>query len=511
MLNMSILVKAVRFRSLSDQLTDKEYTTFITQVIKSHGRQLLNRYIFQQFIPTNTSNISELDNLINIISNIIQSRKQKKQLLSPTNIDQFPAAIIGFIASYLNQNEYTSFESTNRYVYVSCNSPNTLQYLDLTNVSDISNINLCKYESIKELSLNITTSLDHLKHSSSTITQTLDHLILTQDLKSDEYDFINKSFVEQNFIHNSNIKALSLSNMKICTICNDTFIKFCHKFPNIKHLELSSCHGCCMLDAKDLTVIKPLFPKLHTLQSCDDCYLIGELFIELFADQIVSLWFVQDAEELIMFMENSPKINFPKLLNLGLIHPSFDTINRICTTAKNLKSLHICPRMIYEVEDDNGIINDNQVEWMTAEENLKWIIDSIVNIKTLQMIEFAVIDNVKQIVATVVDAFHQTKDVKRERFVINFFLSDKSKEKLNMKDIMSFTNEIILCMAKSKTNQFEINWELNNFKRGNIAIAVKEYICVVNGIKTLQLDQDLTFMRGPLIWDEMWFPFTASG
>ena len=110
----------INFRSLSDQLTQTEYLSFIQQiVIKSNGRNLINQALFIVFSKTP----NQIAPFTNIIFNIIHKRQNNEtsdqEPHKTTRIDQLPTSLISESASYLSTEDYIDFSTCNRKTYLS--------------------------------------------------------------------------------------------------------------------------------------------------------------------------------------------------------------------------------------------------------------------------------------------------------------------------------------------------------------------------------------------------------
>eukprot|EP01083_Nonionella_stella_P204358 745040_1 len=127
------LIKVIHFRHLMSQLTHEERVGFLSELILMDSQILLEAL----FRFMKSMSINDIDSFTKSLSDIIQSRKEKPNAISKTNIKlhQFPRAIIGHTASFLQQREYVAFNLSNRSIYLGCNSPNQLQQLDLLHLS----------------------------------------------------------------------------------------------------------------------------------------------------------------------------------------------------------------------------------------------------------------------------------------------------------------------------------------------------------------------------------------
>eukprot|EP01083_Nonionella_stella_P073073 197331_1 len=139
------VTKAIQFQHLISQLTHQERIGFLSKLLDSHTDIILAS-LFQHLVKPNQ--INEVNAFNKELSSIIQS-KEKPQKLLCTKLDLLPRAIIGSVASFLDLSEYQQFNRSNRSIYLGCNTPNTLQELDLTALEDYSFINLSSFTSIK--------------------------------------------------------------------------------------------------------------------------------------------------------------------------------------------------------------------------------------------------------------------------------------------------------------------------------------------------------------------------
>ena len=141
---MSALHKVIRLQSLIKTLNDNEITQFTMLFFKKCGREALLNPFCNQYIQANVVNAdtSHLDAAMGIIKNIIRTRctyaSNKKKSFNQNGIgmELLPSAIIGEIASYLNQKNYASLSKTNRSVYIGCSEPVTLRKLNLNKIND---------------------------------------------------------------------------------------------------------------------------------------------------------------------------------------------------------------------------------------------------------------------------------------------------------------------------------------------------------------------------------------
>ena len=148
---MSPLLLIVKFRFLSNTLTDSEFIGLLANFVKAIGREQLLSALCAGAPPNwqnqeNEKILKVIKSTIEIAQNIITSRKNTNiPSSSQFKLDELPKVLIGEIGSYLPQTDYLSLSRTNRSMYIGLNDPNTLKHLDLMKVNDYSCIDIDDY------------------------------------------------------------------------------------------------------------------------------------------------------------------------------------------------------------------------------------------------------------------------------------------------------------------------------------------------------------------------------
>ena len=125
MVSCSPLVSLIKFKCLSSQLTDREFDTFMSKFRTKVGREEILRLLclpLKQRWAKEDNVDHELTPLSNIVSCIIRNRESTTNHCKQLNLTHLPSAMIGEIASYLSQQHYASFSTTNRKTYSPCTS-----------------------------------------------------------------------------------------------------------------------------------------------------------------------------------------------------------------------------------------------------------------------------------------------------------------------------------------------------------------------------------------------------
>eukprot|EP01083_Nonionella_stella_P096467 271208_1 len=226
------LGKAIQFRHLITQLTHQERIGFLSRLVGSHVDMILT-CLFQHLSKSNQTD--EVNVFNKQLSDIIQSRKDKPAPLCMQNIklDQFPRAIIGYTASFLDQDDYIHFSISNRSTYLGCNSPNTLQKLNLENINNYSWINTATFASLKCLGVDPSKAMHF---ASQRFNQ-----VLTLRLSANNKRGWVPFFFNQNIVNCNNVTTLDCDSFGDAStkMEGNEFLSLLRKFPNLRHLRMS--------------------------------------------------------------------------------------------------------------------------------------------------------------------------------------------------------------------------------------------------------------------------------
>ena len=160
--SLTKLVDTCRFRQSDQQLTDNEYTSFLVAISKRIDRETICNLLSGQS-STSKDNYFCIQQFNQIINHIILKRSRNNQnemniINQNQMIDDLPSQIIGEIGSYLNQNDYPKFARCNQSLFISLNSPCTLQSIEIKQHKNYRYINctqiaLENYPQIRSLSV----------------------------------------------------------------------------------------------------------------------------------------------------------------------------------------------------------------------------------------------------------------------------------------------------------------------------------------------------------------------
>eukprot|EP00484_Ammonia_sp_Unknown_P008555 CAMPEP_0197074936 /NCGR_PEP_ID=MMETSP1384-20130603/211355_1 /TAXON_ID=29189 /ORGANISM="Ammonia sp." /LENGTH=515 /DNA_ID=CAMNT_0042513777 /DNA_START=82 /DNA_END=1628 /DNA_ORIENTATION=+ len=223
------LTGAIRFGSLLSQLTPSEVHTFLSTLIDQQSNLVLTalfNYLQREPVIAKSFN--------NLAADIQKSRRQRTPppQRNKRTLDTIPVELIGNIASYLPQASYFSLCRTNRIVYISCNTPNQLQHINLMKTDDYSRIALEHYPSVVSLSLNLSNfqKLQRPRGNQKVLSK-LKFLNLTvQHMSFDSFSH----FMSTNFIDLRQVTRLQCDDVLFQT---ELFAQFLTEFSKLEYLE----------------------------------------------------------------------------------------------------------------------------------------------------------------------------------------------------------------------------------------------------------------------------------
>eukprot|EP01083_Nonionella_stella_P111462 326908_1 len=332
------LTKVIEFRHLITQLTHGERVAFLSELVESRLDIVLSG-LFHHFAQSNQ--INEVNHFNKSLSDIIQSRKVKPETVSTRNIKlhQFPTAIIGYTASFLNQLDYINFSMSNRSIYLGCNSPNLLHALDLTKISDYSSIDLASFPSVTNLQIDPSKVL-----SSQPFDLPLFNQVMTLELASTKQRGWVQQFLNTNIIDCDTVTTLD------CTYCGspdhdnsanmsqNEFLSLLARFSNVMNLKLYCLSATDDITAQDIHNVCPNIVGLYLEDGIDgtrsNSETVNHDLIALFARKLKYL----SSERVIGDFDT---IAFDALEELVVIIPDKNSVNGVVQSASNLKKIFV--------------------------------------------------------------------------------------------------------------------------------------------------------------------------
>ena len=351
---MSTLTRAVTFRSLADQLDDAEYNRMISRLFRGCPRKSVLTWLFEQFVDSVDGSIEQqvMNNAIRDSSNIIQSRVHNECEIKPLKLgyktvaESLSGDLYREIASYLVDKKYFEFSKTNRAIYVRCNSPTSLQYLDLINVQNYASIDLRKYPQLRHLKIDLTRFNElNLPSDGTTVCNHLTHLTLHGGRK--EYFNID-GFLDCTCFSFAGLTTLVLKQFGsvLRTFGSQTLVashrfntrtfrKLLSKFPMIDYFALRSVY--CRSTEIDNQDIKSLLPKLRGIAFGNPSKRSTTQFIQIYGDRLESLEIWDPADTI------PSGVSFKQLLDLcvHLKNPEMLSTKTVLKLAEKLQIIEI--------------------------------------------------------------------------------------------------------------------------------------------------------------------------
>ena len=353
---MKSLVKVIKLRSMISTLTDEEFNQFMIDILKKCGRNIFLPPLYDKFMENKCQKVlknncpnhkKQIDYALKIIRQIIRGRQKSNNiiLLNQTKLDLLPKALIGEIASYLHFHEYINLTVLNRWLFISCNDPNTLRYLELEYIENISYIDLTIYSRLQKLGINLDKLNGLSSPSNINICNELKELILHGNEQPDVDIIKLKSQTVFNF---NNITSLTLWSFGKWgkPFSYNTFIKILNLFPNIEYLDI------CGSIFDDITnngqYLKPLLTKLKGFSSVSGNNNIANHVI---SQNEISLKALHLGVSEIRVLTNT---KFDALQELLLVLPQIKQIHKILNKTHALKRMEINSITTF-IEDLDGL------------------------------------------------------------------------------------------------------------------------------------------------------------
>eukprot|EP01083_Nonionella_stella_P209324 758901_1 len=332
------LTKAVHFRELITQLTNEERVGFLSQLIDSHVNMILT-CLFQHLSKPNQ--MAQVDDFNQSILDIIQARKDKPKQLCSRDIqfDQFPRAIIGYTASFLDQSDYVKLSVSNRSIYLGCNLPNTLHEIDLTRLKtkNYSSVTVVQFQSIKSLCIDpyIVTAIDrilpiNLRFESPNFNQVTTLTLTAKGKTGWVQSFLNQNIV--NCDHVTTLKCVRFGSPDV-RMQKDELISLLAAFPNLTHLNMRFLQVDDDVTGRDIATACSKVVGFTYMTGVTN-HMPGDL-VQAFASQLKYLH----------LMHRNPhhldNIALSKLEELSLFRPTNRTLNAIFKYALNMRKLYV--------------------------------------------------------------------------------------------------------------------------------------------------------------------------
>ena len=359
MSSSSILVdcfKYQQFQLLVQQLDDEEFESFLSKLWRRNGKDTV-----LQLLRPHSKNIIPQSEIISMASTIIAERYPPRRHFATksNNIAETPSQLIGEIASFLDYSDYTSFSSTNRKMFVDCNSPNRLTKLNLLRFTDIDpSFCLKNYPKLKHLSLSLH-QLPSLNISRDAITQHCPGLrTLVLDAHRGEADgaYSIDDFIADNIGRCRAITKMTLRNFeKEDALNSQQLVGLLHEFSALTRLELV---GMQCDDYFDVEHLKLLCAQINTVLRAGVTGSAYAALLTALSPKLQSLWLIKCFPRSTHF---PPNCDWSKLKKLSIRATCKRTISGILNRARNIRSIWLMPPCCGETRmssDDHQSLED---------------------------------------------------------------------------------------------------------------------------------------------------------
>ena len=267
------LIRPIQFGSLIAQLTAVEITSFINNVNREILIDALSCYFIHAARASNKERMEHNDIFNGAVSSIIESRNHQEAIPMLLQLDALPSGLIGACGSYLEQRSYARLSTTNRYIYLGCNTPSTLKevtvrYLSpavyqIFNCSTISNARTLRFKSGYGRDKEPYMSIDGMRIVASQIAK-MSHL------QSLDLCKMNSEFIKKIANHKTTNQSVSSLAVYLCKqngqAGRERVISSISAFKHIQYLRV---HGLLQDARFDDFIIKGLTEECSDLKGLD--------------------------------------------------------------------------------------------------------------------------------------------------------------------------------------------------------------------------------------------------
>ena len=369
MSSLSTLVASIKFRILVKQLDDDEFDAFLSRLWRRNGKDA----VLQLLRPNAENNSIPQNELRQITSTIITERDPPRRHPRPTaaSILETPSQLIGVIASFLDLADYISFSSTNRKMFVDCNSPNRLTRLDLVQFPVIDpSFCLKDYPKLRFLRVNLH-QMPSLNISRDPITlhcPDLECLWLHGD--DGEFEGEAGAYSIDDFITDNTGRCRAIPTLMLERFLNENalnsqqLIRLLTEFPALTYLKLG---GMVCDNHGDVDQFKSLCPRINNLSMM---YVFGPTYAALLAALSPKLQTLSLDTCFRSSLQLPSNCDWSKLKALCLSAPTQNTMDAILDRAQNLNEMSFDPirrvldRQVIEIENamERLIVDHSTVE-----------------------------------------------------------------------------------------------------------------------------------------------------
>ena len=487
------LIGPIHFRSLISQLNPVEITSFIKTVNPEILIDALSCYFIHG--SPNKEKIKHNEICNDVVSSIIESRDQLPSKQIVFKLDALPSGLIGACGSYLDQRSYARLSTTNRNIYLGCNTPSTLKTVTLHYRSEAMHemLDFPAISSAKTLVLDI-------RPNANKEYPLLDdemHFIASQIAKLTRLKSLNVRIVNSEFMRiiashettNQRVNYLSALLWEDNDGASDRFISSITAFKHIQFLRVCILGQRRPLD--DDSMIKPLVKMCSNLRGLNFLEDYARPFIEMSLLRAVGhhlhyLHLNIYEDDQVAALKN---INFQNLQELQSYHGGAP-ISAVLNTAINLEKIRL--------GDEPELI----VETLTKCQRLKYL-------------ELRHIHEIETVLGALERGLFQTKNVHRDTLKIRISTPRLGQQSpiSRPKECVIKLDRIVNSLSVNKVDQWMIILELKGLCFKDPAQFIKSLQAsltadIADTFVFQNIDNDIVLITNPGCticgWSESW-------
>ena len=455
---MTQLLRTIRLKYLVCLLNDEEFDTMCSKLRQIFGRE----YVIQMMcspINVHVIDVESIEKMSAVVLSIIHNRNpdhSNSTEITTISICTLPTAVVGEIASFLDQQSYPKFAQTNRKLFVDCHSPNRLTKLDLSELEDYNEISFANYPSSKHLKFRLTSALNDI--SLSEHCRKIDTLDIISVYCSIPYF---TQFLNQNIRLFSNITSLSMANFYgICCIPKRQFLSLLSECEALEHLQLYHVDIIGGLERDELQLLWCTATVNHLAIRCS---INASVLLSAFSSTLNTLtirsirndqrnraWFPSDCD-------------WSKLERLCLLEPSRRSMTSMLKRAKGLKEICIFPALEMSTTRSKSAAIEGMIHTVITD----YLSIEFIYIETFGLFE------------EICNAFYRglfmTQKQARECLEIGLKLDVDDTE--DLADFMCNFSRILLMLGASNTKQWIVTLEGKEpFEEDALAESIRKFL-----------------------------------
>ena len=446
---MASILPAIKFKTLIDQLNDDEFDKLLLKFRERIGRDEIVRMMWDTVYHSNRGAIE------GEILSIMQQRNPEDgnecdaTAMVKRSITTLPTTMIGEIASYLDQKAYARFSTTNRKMFVDCNSPNRLVSLNLGPVVDFNFISMANYRYLTSLEFAVA-DIDDFDYRQMFRCRRLRTLMITgeqdgavEDL-SRFIDDIDGAFTGVTTLALYGFMRLRQTNLRT-SLPPKLVAQLLALFPALTHLKLYNVH---FTDNLDTALLANCCPSLNRLSM--NVIKQETSILNAYGRQITTLAL---SSRLSGPVPIPPNLDYSNLRRLCLYGPSQNSMNCFLKTSRNLEEICFVPLKRFR-DSDVQLMSDLEIKRMTKA--------LIVDFKSIKFIHISTRGHFESICNSIHQGLFCT--INRRRKFMEIGLTVDCREITDFNEFMCSISRIIVGLAQSETEKWILSLQANQHR-----------------------------------------------